>query len=119
VLILGYIALGLLAGALSGLIGIGGGVLIVPVLVFLFGFTQQQAQGTSLAILLPPIGILAVMTYYKQGFVDLKVAALICVGFVLGGLFGAKLATHLSNNVLEKVFGIAMLLLSIKMIVGK
>jgi uncharacterized membrane protein YfcA len=117
--ILAFVALGLAAGALSGLIGIGGGVLIVPALVFLFGMSQQQAQGTTLALMVPPIGLLAAWTYYKQGFVDVKIAALICLGFFIGGLFGAKLATHLSNAVLEKVFGVALLLIALKMIVGK
>ncbi|MGE5681257.1 MAG: TSUP family transporter, partial [Bacillota bacterium] len=79
-----YIILGLAAGVLSGLVGVGGGILIVPSLVLLFGMTQHQAQGTSLAVLIPPVGILAAMTYYKQGFIDLKVAGLICLGFILG-----------------------------------
>jgi uncharacterized membrane protein YfcA len=118
-IILGFIILGLTAGVLSGLVGIGGGVLIVPALVFLFGMTQQQAQGTTLALMVPPIGLLAAWTYYQKGFVDLRAAALICIGFVLGGLIGSKVATHLSNSVLEKTFGVAMLLISIKMIVGK
>lgn len=111
-----YILLGAFAGALSGLIGIGGGVIIVPSLIFLFGFSQQQAQGTTLGLLVPPIGILAAWTYYQQGYVNLKVAALICLGFVLGGLVGAKLAINLPSNLLEKVFGIALLLIALKMI---
>ena len=77
--------LGLLAGIFSGLIGVGGGVIIVPALVFLFGLSQHQAQGTTLALLVPPIGLLAAWTYYKEGHVDLKIAGLICVGFFLGG----------------------------------
>lgn len=117
--ILAFLALGLAAGALSGLIGIGGGVLIVPALVFLFGMSQQQAQGTTLALMVPPIGLLAAWTYYKQGFVDVKIAAWICIGFFIGGLLGAKLATHMSSAVLEKVFGVALLLIALKMIVGK
>lgn len=111
--------LGVLAGVFSGLIGIGGGVIIVPALVFLFGFSQHQAQGTTLALLVPPIGILAAWTYYTQGYVDVKVAALICLGFFFGGLLGAKLATSLSNAVLEKVFGVALLLIAVKMILAK
>ncbi len=111
-----YILLGAFAGALSGLIGIGGGVIIVPSLIFLFGFSQQDAQGTTLGLLVPPIGILAAWTYYQQGYVNLKVAALICLGFVLGGLLGAKLAINLPSNILEKVFGIALLLVALKMI---
>lgn len=108
--------LGLVAGTLSGLIGIGGGVIIVPALVFLFGLSQHEAQGTTLALLVPPIGILAAWTYYKQGCVDLKIAAFICLGFILGGLFGAKFAISLSNVQLERIFGVALLLISLKMI---
>ncbi len=111
-----YILLGLLAGVLSGLIGIGGGVIIVPSLIFWFGFSQQEAQGTTLGLLVPPIGILAAWTYYQQGYVNFKVAALICFGFVLGGLLGAKIAVDLPSEVLEKVFGIALLLIALKMI---
>lgn len=116
--VIGCLLLGLMAGVFSGLVGVGGGVIIVPSLVFFFGMTQQQAQGTTLALLVPPIGLLAALTYYRQGYVDLKVAALICAGFFLGGLFGAKWATSLSNPVLEKVFGFAMLLISLKMLFG-
>jgi uncharacterized membrane protein YfcA len=76
--ILLYLLLGLVAGSFSGLIGIGGGTIIVPALVFLFGLSQHQAQGTTLALLVPPIGFLAAWTYYKQGYVDLRIAALIC-----------------------------------------
>jgi uncharacterized membrane protein YfcA len=114
-----FILLGLLAGAFSGLIGIGGGTLIVPALIFLFGLSQHQAQGTTLALLVPPIGFLAAWTYYKQGYVDLRIAALICIGFFFGGLLGAKMATRLPNVILEKVFGVALLLISLKMIFTK
>ncbi len=116
--LLSYILLGLLAGALSGLIGIGGGVIIVPSLIFWFGFSQQEAQGTTLGLLVPPIGILAAWTYYQQGYVNLKVAALICFGFLIGGLLGAKLAVVLPSYVLEKVFGVALLLIALKMILN-
>ncbi|MGV2829531.1 TSUP family transporter [Myxosarcina sp. GI1(2024)] len=111
-----YILLGIFAGVLSGLIGIGGGVIIVPSLIFLFKFSQQEAQGTTLSLLVPPIGILAAWTYYQQGYVNFKVAGLICLGFVLGGLLGAKLAVGLPSDLLEKIFGIALLLISLKMI---
>jgi len=114
-----YLLLGLVAGAFSGLIGIGGGTIIVPALVFLFGLSQHQAQGTTLALLVPPIGLLAAWTYYKQGYVDFRIAALICVGFFIGGLLGAKFATKLSNVTLERVFGVALLLISLKMIFAK
>ncbi len=114
-----YLLLGFVAGVLGGLIGLGGGVIIVPALVFLFGFSQHRAQGTTLALMVPPIGLLAAWIYYKQGYVDLRVALLICVGFFLGGLLGAKVATSLSNAVLEKVFGVALLLIALKMIFAK
>jgi len=116
---IGFLLLGLFSGAVSGLIGIGGCVVIVPCLVFIFGLSQQTAQGTTLALLVPPIGILAAYTYYKQGYVDMRIAGLICLGFLIGGLLGAKLAVGLSNQVLRKVFGTALLLISLKMILGK
>jgi uncharacterized protein len=114
-----FVVLGIIAGTLSGVIGIGGGVIIIPTLVFLFGFSQQQAQGTTLALLVPPIGILAAWTYYRAGFVDLRAAGLICIGFVGGSLLGAKIATSLTSQQLERIFGVVLLLISIKMIVGR
>jgi len=114
-----YLALGLAAGVLSGLIGIGGGIIIIPALVLLFGMSQHLAQGTTLALMVPPIGLLAAWTYYKQGHVDIRVAALICAGFFLGGLLGAKFAVGLSDKVLQKVFGSVLLLVSMKMIFSK
>ena len=117
--ILLYLLLGLFAGTLSGIIGIGGGVLIVPALVFLFHFSQHKAQGTSLAMLLPPIGILAAWTYYRHGDVDARVGAFLCVGFLLGGLIGGKIATNLSNVMLERVFGVALLAIGLKMVLTR
>jgi uncharacterized membrane protein YfcA len=111
-----YILLGIVAGTLSGLIGIGGGVIIVPALVLLFGMSQHHAQGTTLALLIPPIGILAAWTYYKAGYVDVKVAALVAVGFFVGSFLGARLATHISEATLERIFGVALLLIALKMI---
>jgi uncharacterized membrane protein YfcA len=111
--------LGLAAGVISGLIGIGGRTIIVHVLVFLFGLSQHEAQGTTLALLVPPIGFLAAWTYYKEGYVDLKIASLICLGFFFGGLLGAKLAMRLSSIVLERVYGVALFLISLKMIFTK
>lgn len=111
--------LGLAAGILSGLLGIGGGVIIVPALLFLFGFSQHAAQGTTLAMLVPPIGLLAAWTYYSKGYVNIKVAALMCVGFFIGGLLGAKFATGISDTMLTRIFGVALLLISVKMILGK
>jgi len=117
--IIPYIILGLAAGVLSGLVGIGGGILIIPALVLIFGFTQQTAQGTTLALMVPPIGILAAWAYYQQGYVDLKVAGLICLGFVLGGYFGAKLAISVPKDMLQKIFGGFLLLVSLKMLFWK
>ena len=114
--ILLYLLLGLIAGMLSGVIGIGGGVIIVPALIFLFGLSQHQAQGTTLALMVPPIGVLAAWTYYKHGFVDSRIAAFVCLGFFFGSWLGAKTAISLSNVVLEKIFGIAILLIALKMI---
>jgi len=114
-----YLLIGLSAGVLSGLIGIGGGTIIVPALIFLFGLTQHQAQGTTLALLIPPIGLLAAWTYYKNGYVNLTIAVFICLGFFIGGLAGAKLAVGLSNEILKKVFGFVLLLISLYMIFGK
>jgi uncharacterized membrane protein YfcA len=100
-----YGALGIVAGMISGLIGIGGEVIIVPTLVFLFGLSQHQAQGTTLALMIPPIGLLAAWTYYRQGAIDLKIAAFIALGFFLGGFLGAKLAAGISDAILKKIFG--------------
>lgn len=114
-----YILLGLFAGAMSGLIGIGGGIFIIPALVYLFGFTQHQAQGTTLALLVPPIGLLAAWTYYRYGYVNLKVAAFICLGFFLGGLLGAKIAIGVPNELLRRIFGAALLFIALRMIIGR
>ena len=111
-----FLILGLAAGIISGLIGIGGGVLVTPTLVFLFGFSQLQAQGTTLALLVPPIGILGARTYYQQGYVNVQAAALICLGFVLGGLAGAKLAIIIPALLLKRVFGMAMLGIAVRML---
>ncbi len=114
-----FVILGLTAGFLSGLLGIGGGIIIVPALVLIFGFTQHQAQGTTLALMIPPIGLLAALTYYQKGFVNLKVALLICLGFILGGFFGAKIAVTISVDVLKRIYGIALLAIGIKMVFFK
>jgi uncharacterized membrane protein YfcA len=114
-----FILLGAVGGVASGLLGIGGAVVIVPVLVFIFGWSQHMAQGTTLAMLLPPIGILAVLRYYNAGNIDLKVAGLLCVGFLFGGWLGAVIANQLSGEMLRKVFGVFLLLIGLKMILGK
>jgi uncharacterized membrane protein YfcA len=117
--ILILLCIGLLAGTLSGMVGIGGGIIIVPALVFFMGMSQHEAQGTSLAVLLLPVGILAVYYYYNAGYVDIKPSLIIALSFVVGGFVGSKIAISIDQNILKKVFGIFMLLLSIKMIFWK
>jgi len=112
---LGLLLVGLIAGYFSGLIGIGGGVIIVPALVLLFGFTEHTAQGTTLALLVPPIGILAVMSYYQKGYVDIKTAIIICIGFVVGGFIGGKMAVSINETTLRKVFAVVLILLGARM----
>lgn len=114
-----YLLLGLAAGVLSGVVGIGGGIVIIPALVYIFGFTQHQAQGTTLALMVPPIGLLAAWTYYTQGHVDLKIAGLICAGFFVGGYFGGKLAVAIPDAMLQKIFGGFLLLISLRMLFAK
>ena len=114
-----YLLLGLVTGIMSGLFGIGGAIVIIPSLVLFFGLSQHMAQGTTLALMVPPIGLLAAWTYYKQGYVDFKISGLICLGFFIGGLFGARLAAHISESTLRKAFGFLLLLASLKMIFTK
>lgn len=111
--------IGIFAGTLSGFIGIGGGLVVVPCLVYFLGMTQHVSQGTSLAMMLPPIGALAVYNYYKAGEVDFKVAAILCISFLAGSYLGSKLAIKLSSEVLTKVFGIIIIIIGIKMVFWK
>jgi len=113
------IIIGFFAGILSGFIGVGGGILMIPLLIIFLGFTQYEAQGTALFAMLPPIGILAAMNYYKEGFVKWEYAAVIALAFVLGGYVGSKLSFSLSIQTVRRVFGFVMLLGSIKLIFSK
>ena len=108
--------IGLAAGILSGMIGIGGGIIIVPALVFVLGSSQQQAQGTSLGLLLLPVGILAVMNYYKKGYIDVKVVGIMCITFILGGWLGSKIAISLPQETIKKIFAIVLMAVAIKML---
>jgi uncharacterized membrane protein YfcA len=110
------ILVGLAAGALSGLVGIGGGIIIVPALVYILGFSQHQAMGTSLGILLLPAGILAVMNYYKKGYIDVKVVIILFIGFLIGGYFGSKISLGLGESILKKVFAFVLICIACKMI---
>jgi uncharacterized membrane protein YfcA len=104
------VLIGLTAGVLSGLIGIGGGIIMVPLLL-LMGFTQQQAQGTSLAALLPPVTLLAVLNYHKAGYIDWRFAIVISLVFVVGGYFGSNLAIHVDQKILKKIFAVVLLVI--------
>jgi|TARA_B110000240_G_scaffold185711_1_gene221556 uncharacterized membrane protein YfcA len=110
------ILIGLLAGILSGLVGVGGGILMIPLLIIFLGLTQHQAQGTALFAMLPPIGILAAINYYKEGFVKWEYAIIIAFTFVIGGYLGSKLSLSLPPQVVRRIFGVIMLIGAIKLI---
>lgn len=114
-----FIALGLAAGTFSGMFGIGGATVLIPALVFLGGLSQHQAQGTTLAAMIPPIGLLAAIRYYQAGNVKLGIAAFICAGFFFGGFIGAHLAHFAPEPVLKKLFGVFLFGVSMTMIFGK
>jgi len=110
------IIIGLLAGILSGLVGVGGGIIMIPLLIVLLGLTQHQAQGTALFAMLPPIGILAAINYYKQGIVNIEYASIIAFTFLIGGYFGSKISLTLSPDLVRRIFGVVMLIGAIKLI---
>lgn len=111
------ILIGVSAGVLSGLIGVGGGIIVVPCLVYFLGLTQHSAQGTSLALMLPPIGILAVYNYYKADALNIKYALIIAAAFVVGGYLGSKVSlTYISEALMKKIFGVIMLVAAVKLI---
>lgn len=110
------IIVGICAGFLAGFAGVGGGIILVPALVYIFGFSQHEAQGTTLALMLPPIGFLAAWQYYKAGNVDIRIALVIIAGFVIGSYFGGKVAVNIPNALLKKIFAILMLIVAIKIL---
>lgn len=114
--ILLLVIVGLAAGVLSGLVGVGGGIIIVPALVYFLGYSQHQAQGTSLGLLLLPIGILAVINYYNRGFIDVKAVAVMTLAFVAGGWLGSKLAISISQDTLRKIFAIVLFYTALRML---
>ncbi len=114
--IVGFVLLGLAAGVLSGLLGIGGAIIIIPALVFVFGFAQHRAEGTTLALMVPPIGILALLPYWKRGLVDVRAAALICVGFLIGGWIGGHISTSISSAMLQKIFAVLLIGVAVKLL---
>jgi uncharacterized membrane protein YfcA len=108
-----FILIGLIAGVSSGIFGIGGGVLIIPALAFFANFSQEKATGTSLAVLLPPVGLLACLEYYRNGSMDLKAALLIALGLIIGAWFGARIATKIGEAWLKPSFGVFLIVLGI------
>ena len=114
--IFGGLLLGVFIGIVSGLVGIGGGALLIPVLVLGYGMTQHRAQGTSLATLLLPIGIFAFWKYYKAGDVDLKLALLVAIGFAVGGYLGGSWAVHLSDLTLRRGFAVLLIVIAVRML---
>ena len=110
------IVIGIAAGMLGGMVGVGGGIIIVPALVFFLGFSQKMAQGTSLGILLLPVGLLGVMQFYKEGYVDIKVVLIISAGFFLGSYLGSKLSLSLLQDTVKKAFAVLLIIVAIKML---
>ena len=111
--------IGLAAGAFSGVLGIGGGIIIIPLLVYFLGFSQHQAQGTSLGLLLPPVGVLAVMNYHKAGFVDIRAAFIMVITFLLGSYISSLLAIQLNETIIKKIFAVFLLAYSMKLFFDK
>lgn len=115
-MVLIVVMVGIAAGILGGLVGVGGGIIIVPALVYFLGFSQKTAQGTSLGLIMLPVGILGVLQYYKQGHVDFRVVGILAVGFLIGSFFGSKIALGLSQETVKKIFAVLMILIAIKML---
>lgn len=116
---LSFILIGIVAGVLSGLFGIGGAIVIIPALVFFKGFPQLKAQGTSIIAMLPPVGIFAFLQYYKKGNVDITAGIIICIAMLIGAKFGAQIANIIPINILKKAFGLFVIFVGVKMFLGK
>lgn len=114
-----YLCIGLAAGLLSGGMGVGGGIIVIPSLVFAMGFTMKEAQGTSLALMTMPVMLIATINYYKAGSVNWKVALLMACTFVIGGYIGSKLSIHVPDKLMRKIFGVFMIIAALKMIFSK
>ena len=113
-----FILIGLISGVIAGAFGVGGGILIVPMLVIFAGFSQHAATGTSLAVLLPPVGLGAVVQYYRQGQVDIRAALIIALCLFLGAWVSARVATRVPDAMLKLAFGIFMTLVGISLVVS-
>ena len=118
-LLLILIGIGILTGFMAGMLGIGGAIIMIPAMVFLLGLSQHTAQGTSLAVMLPPIGLIAAYNYYKAGEVNFKFALILAVFFLVGSYFGSKVALNISQPILKKIFGVLLLLVAAKMLFSK
>jgi uncharacterized protein len=113
------LAIGVVTGFMAGMLGIGGAIIMTPALVFIMGLSQANAQGTSLAVMLPPIGIIAAYNYYKAGYVNIKFALILAVCFLVGSYFGSKIAVNIPQHMLKKIFGLLLLLVAAKMLLSK
>ena len=113
------IVIGLLSGSLSGLVGVGGGIIMIPLLISFFGFTQLNAQGTAIAAMLPPIGILAAINYYQEGYIRWEYSIVIAIAFVVGGYFGSKLSISISQHLVRRIFSIVLLIVALKLFFSK
>ncbi len=113
------IVIGIISGLLSGIFGIGGAIIVIPALVFILGLSQHEAQGTSLAFMLPPVGILAAYNYWKDGNVNWKIALVLSITFVVGAYFGSRFSLNISDKMLRRVFGVLMIGMALKLIFSK
>lgn len=113
------ILVGIMSGLLAGIFGVGGAIIVIPALVFIFGLSQHEAQGTSLAFMLPPVGILATWNYWKAGHVNWKIALILSLTFVVGAYLGSHFSINLSDKTLRRLFGVLMIVVAIKMIFSK
>ena len=117
--LLSLIIIGIITGVAAGMFGIGGAIIMIPALVFIMGLTQHQAQGTSLAVMLPPIGIIAAYNYYKAGEVNIKFALILAGAFLIGSFFGSRMALNIPQHILKKIFALLLLAVSMKMLLSK
>ncbi|UCG27237.1 MAG: sulfite exporter TauE/SafE family protein [Bacteroidales bacterium] len=117
--ILLLLIIGLFAGMIGGSMGVGGGIVIVPSLVLLMGFSQHEAQGTSLAVLLFPVAILGVINYYRNNYVNFRFALILIIAFIIGSYFGSLISVNIPEKILKKIFGLFMLLVSLRLLLFK
>jgi len=113
------VAIGLMAGIFGGIFGVGGAIVMIPAMVYFLGVDQHTAQGTSLAVMLPPIGLFAAYNYYKAGQVNIWYALIIAVSFMIGGYFGSRIALNLPEQLMRKIFAVFLILVALKLIFSK